>query len=125
IEVASRHERRRELCVHEEQPLSRQGGQTPVKGSGIREDRGDVFFERDEDPGLLAFAGGADQRLQREYALPGARSAHDEGGAVTRQSAETDFVESLDACGNFRQKLTSAARCRHHGCSYPISTGCT
>ena len=76
------------MCVHEEQPLARQGGQAPVECRGVRDNRSDILFERDEDAGLLRLAGGAYQRLQRKYALARARPAHDERGAVARKSAE-------------------------------------
>ena len=62
-------------------------------------------------PGCSSLAGGADQGLQREHALARARATHDERGAIARQAAETDLVESLDARQALLQYLPGGALC--------------
>ena len=91
------------MRIHEEEAFARQCGQAPVEGRGIREDRLDVFFERNEDTGLFVLAGGSHERLQREHAFSRARATHDERRAIARQSAEADFVETLNACEGFQE----------------------
>ena len=68
-------------------------------------------------PGSFVLAGGADEGLQREHGLAGARATHDERGAIARQPAEADLVESLDTRQALLQYLAGALFAIVEGCA--------
>jgi Na+(H+)/acetate symporter ActP len=61
-----------------------------------------VLFESDENARRAAARRAIDQYLERESRLAGSRPAHEQGGASTRQSADGQVVEALNAAGDFR-----------------------
>ena len=94
----------RQMRVHEEQLLGRQGRQAPIERGAVGDELAWALLERDEYPGRSLPIHAIDQALQREHGLACARASDDQAGAVARQSALAQFIESLDAREQFRQR---------------------
>ncbi len=125
IEVAARHEGRRELRVHEEQPLCAPGRAGPSrKPRHWRRSRRCFLRTRRRFPACLRLRAAPTRVCSANTLLPVPGPPMTSVVRLSRQSAEADFVEPFDARGDFRQNPSGAPLCCHQRCSCPMQVGC-
>src|SRR5690242_9100829 len=101
------------MGVEKEKLAPSQASKAPIEGGAVGEELAGAFLEADENPGGAVAVRGVDQALQREHRLARARAAYQEGGAMARQAAAAQLVESLDAGGELRKGVGRDFTFRH------------
>src|SRR5690242_19222301 len=101
------------MRIEKEKLTAREASEAPVEGGAVRQQLADAFLEADENAGPAVAARAVDQALQGEHRLAGARAANQKAGAMARQPAAAQLVESLDAGSELGKELGSDFAFRH------------